>query len=171
VGFNISGAGEIDETSGEVDQSTVTGGDYTGYALSFDVGNGVTTDVVGIKSHGVNNTYATEHEVNWGGTDYLTSLEQVVGQIEKMEDKLKVQASKLANNLAVITQREDFTEKHISILQEGADKLTLADLNEKAQNSSHCRPPAVGRPVPLARVPAVAASPSDHRLDTQELAA
>ncbi len=134
VGFNISGAGEIDETSGEVDQSTVTGGDYTGYALSFDVGNGVTTDVVGIKSHGVNNTYATEHEVNWGGTDYLTSLEQVVGQIEKMEDKLKVQASKLANNLAVITQREDFTEKHISILQEGADKLTLADLNEEGAN-------------------------------------
>ena len=132
VGFNISGAtGGADASSGEINASGVTGGAGTSYALSFDVGGG---DVVGIKSHGTDATAASEHEVNWGSTSYLTELAEVVGQIENMESKLKTQASKLANNLAVITQREDFTQAHISILQEGADKLTLADLNEEGAN-------------------------------------
>ncbi len=134
VGFNLSGADDgPDESTGELAESTVTGGDYTGYAFSFDI-DGDTDGVVGIKSHGENNTYASEHEVNWGGTDYLTSLGDVVKQIETMETKLKTQAGKLANNLAVITQREDFTNQAINILKEGADKLTLADLNEEGAN-------------------------------------
>jgi len=48
-----------------------------------------------------------------------------------MESSLKTQASKLANNLAVITQRQDFTNEAINILEVGADNLTLADMNEE----------------------------------------
>jgi hypothetical protein len=69
--------------------------------------------------------------LDWGGTTYQTDLDKVTGQIEDMESVLKTQSSKLANNLAIITQRQNFTSGAINILQEGADKLTLADLNEE----------------------------------------
>lgn len=131
TGFNLSGASAGPDTDGELVASGVTGGDGTAYALSFDLGG---NSVIGIKSHGTDATAGSQHEVDFGGTDYLTSLADVVSSIEGMEGSLKTQASKLANNLAVITQREDFTNESINILQEGADKLTLADLNEEGAN-------------------------------------
>ncbi len=128
-GFNISAnSGALDESTGEIAASGVTGGDQTGYGLSLDVNDG---DIVGIKSYGKTETSASGHEVNWGGTDYQDSLADVIEQIEGMESSLKTQASKLANNLAVITQRQDFTNEAINILEVGADNLTLADMNEE----------------------------------------
>lgn len=38
--------------------------------------------------------------------------------------------SQIGNYYAIVTTREDFTEKLINVLEEGADKLTLADMNE-----------------------------------------
>jgi flagellin-like hook-associated protein FlgL len=72
--------------------------------------------------------------VNWGATDYTTTLADVVESIESMESTLKTQASKMANNLAIITQRQDFTNEAINVLTTGADNLTLADLNEEGAN-------------------------------------
>jgi flagellin-like hook-associated protein FlgL len=128
-GFNISAnSGALDETTGEITASSVTGGDYTGYGISLDVNDG---DIVGIKSYGKTETSASGHEVNWGGTDYQESLASVIEQIEDVEGALKTQASKLATNLAVITQRQEFTNEAINILEVGADNLTLADMNEE----------------------------------------
>ena len=72
--------------------------------------------------------------IDWGGTTYQADLGKVTGQIEDMESVLKTQSSKLANNLAIITQRQNFTSGMINILEEGADNLTLADLNEEGAN-------------------------------------
>ena len=72
--------------------------------------------------------------IDWGGSDYQTDLANVTGQIEDVEGTLKTQSSKLANNLAIITQRQNFTSGMINILEEGADNLTLADLNEEGAN-------------------------------------
>jgi len=140
-GFNITaGTGSVNTANGELD---VAGGyiDASGnyatalaegyaYALTLDL-NG--KQAVGIQSYG---TSATDgYEVNWGdNTSYQANLNKVVKQIEDMESSLKTQSSKLANNLAIITQRQDFTQEKINILQEGADKLTLADLNEEGAN-------------------------------------
>jgi len=130
-GFNVSANSGAVNASGEIAASSVTGGDYTGYALSFDLSGG---EVVGIKSYGKDNTTSSEHEVNWGSTSYTTDLAAIVEQIEVLETKLKTQASVMANNLAVITQRQEFTQGAINILTEGADNLTLADLNEEGAN-------------------------------------
>jgi flagellin-like hook-associated protein FlgL len=79
-GFNISAnSGALDESTGEIAASGVTGGDQTGYGLSLDVNDG---DIVGIKSYGKTETSASGHEVNWGGTDYQDSLADVIEQIE-----------------------------------------------------------------------------------------
>ena len=40
----------------------------------------------------------------------------------------------LGNNYNIITTRQDFTESLINVLTEGADKLTLADMNEESAN-------------------------------------
>jgi len=74
------------------------------------------------------------HNVDWTAADYKVSLTQLVSQIERFDSALKAQAGALANNLAVITNREEFTTGLINVLQTGGDRLVLADLNEEAAN-------------------------------------
>lgn len=47
---------------------------------------------------------------------------------------LRTEAKDLANNLSTITIRQDFTAKMINTLSDGADDLTLADMNEEGAN-------------------------------------
>jgi flagellin-like hook-associated protein FlgL len=47
---------------------------------------------------------------------------------------LKVQAGALSQNLAAITIREEFSNNLINTLNEGSDRLVLADLNEEGAN-------------------------------------
>ena len=131
-GFNISAAsGEVD-SNGEVGSSSVTGGTGTAYALSIDL-NG--SDVVGIKSAFTQKTgTAKDWELDWGGIGYQTDLTSLVSGIEKVSTTLQTQSSKLANNLAIITQRETYTNNTIDILNNGANDLTLANLNEEGAN-------------------------------------
>jgi len=131
-GFNLSAGSDSElQTNGEIGASAVTGGDGTAYALSFDLDGG---DIIGVKSYGQDNTAASGHEVDWGSANYQTDLADVVEQIEELETKLKTQASVMATNLAIITQRQEFTQGAINVLTEGADNLTLADLNEEGAN-------------------------------------
>jgi flagellin-like hook-associated protein FlgL len=126
-GFNIQASTVAVGADGELAASSTTA-EFTGYALTFDIKD---DDVVGIQSAG---TGGAANEINWGSTGYIDDLADVVGQIESMETTLKTQSSTMANNLAVITQRQDFTNQAINILTEGADNLTLADLNEEGAN-------------------------------------
>ena len=48
---------------------------------------------------------------------------------------LRANASTFGSNLSVVQNRQDFTKNLISVLGEGASKLTDADLNEEAANS------------------------------------
>ena len=48
--------------------------------------------------------------------------------------KLRETASELGNNYSIVENRQDFTENLINVLTEGADKLTLADMNEESAN-------------------------------------
>ena len=43
-------------------------------------------------------------------------------------------SSELGNNYSIVQNREDFTKSLINVLTEGADKLTLADMNEESAN-------------------------------------
>jgi len=133
-GFNVE-SGTYTSSSQTFAASAVTAGtntsDAASFAMTIDVDGG---DIVGIKSYGTTSTGASGHEVDWSASTYKTTLADLVADIEEVEGSLSTQASKLANNLAVITQREDFTNEHINILTEGADNLTLADLNEEGAN-------------------------------------
>lgn len=57
----------------------------------------------------------------------LLELEKAIGQLRGFENKF-------GNHFSIVENRNDFTEKMIDVLSEGADKLTLADMNEESAN-------------------------------------
>jgi flagellin-like hook-associated protein FlgL len=63
-----------------------------------------------------------------------TAIDTAIGEIDDAIANLRTEAQKLASNLSTISIRADFTDKMISTLQVGADKLVLADLNEEGAN-------------------------------------
>ncbi len=63
-----------------------------------------------------------------------TDIDEAVIDLDTALGTLRSQASTLASNLSVITIRQEFTTGMINTLQTGADKLTLADMNEEGAN-------------------------------------
>ena len=62
--------------------------------------------------------------------DINKSIEELTSAINSIRNY----SSELGNNYNIITTRQDFTESLINVLTEGADKLTLADMNEESAN-------------------------------------
>ena len=62
------------------------------------------------------------------------NIDKSLDQITKATSLLRAQASEFGQNLSTVQIREDFTENMINNLQTGADKLTLADMNEEGAN-------------------------------------
>ncbi len=59
---------------------------------------------------------------------------QSVKELAQAVSALRSFSAELGNNYSIITTRQNFTENLINILEEGADKLTLADMNEESAN-------------------------------------
>ena len=63
-----------------------------------------------------------------------TDIEFSISQTESAITKLRTLAADFGNNYAIVQTREDFTDNLINVLTEGADNLTLADMNEESAN-------------------------------------
>ncbi len=61
-------------------------------------------------------------------------IAQSLSEISAALKSIRSFSAELGNNYSIITSRQDFTENLINILTEGADKLTLADMNEESAN-------------------------------------
>lgn len=57
-----------------------------------------------------------------------------ITEVEDAVSKLRNMASVFGNNYSIVENREEFTENLINVLEEGSDKLTLADMNEESAN-------------------------------------
>ncbi len=64
----------------------------------------------------------------------LSDIKASIEQLKSVVSTLRKVDSELGNNYSIIQTRQDFTESLINILTEGADKLTLADMNEESAN-------------------------------------
>ncbi|MEN8780207.1 MAG: flagellin [Desulfobacterales bacterium] len=62
------------------------------------------------------------------------AIQTTIAGLETANDTLRVQSKTLSSNLSIITAREDFTAKMINTLEDGAAKLTEADMNEEGAN-------------------------------------
>ena len=63
-----------------------------------------------------------------------TNINNSITAIEGAISKLRNWSSEFGNNYSIVQSREEFTENLINVLTEGADKLTLADMNEESAN-------------------------------------
>lgn len=61
----------------------------------------------------------------------VQSIDTALGELRTAKTEVRNFGSTLANDLSVIQTRQDFTKETINNLQEGSDKLTLADKNEE----------------------------------------
>ena len=63
-----------------------------------------------------------------------TDIDFAISQVESAITELRTMASNFGNNYSIVQTREDFTDNLINVLTEGADNLTLADMNEESAN-------------------------------------
>ncbi len=61
-------------------------------------------------------------------------VDAAITQIEDAIKELRTMSSEFGNNYSIVQSRETFTENLINVLEEGSDKLTLADMNEESAN-------------------------------------
>ena len=69
--------------------------------------------------------------------DVVRSQEWIQTSINNLEtamNTLRTESKKLSNNLSIITAREEFSAQMINTLNDGAAKLTEADMNEEGAN-------------------------------------
>lgn len=71
--------------------------------------------------------------IDFAQNDFLdrADIENAISGLDAADQTLRGASQTLSTNLNVITTRENFTEEFSNVLEEGANKLTLADQNEE----------------------------------------
>lgn len=98
-------------------------GDSLTVQFNEDNSSSITVSGVSFDTTGLNISSATF------STD--ANIQSSLDEISAALDTLRAQARTFGGNLSTIQTREDFTKNMISTLEEGSNKLTLADLNEE----------------------------------------
>ncbi|MBE0530771.1 MAG: flagellin [Rhodospirillales bacterium] len=62
------------------------------------------------------------------------AADQAINRLDKTISELRSKSATLAGNVAILQVRLDFTKQYVDVLEQGAGKLTLADLNEEGAN-------------------------------------
>jgi len=112
--------------------------------VTFDESGDSTLTVSGVDGTGgaTNATgSATGATTDWGAddgsislADGTTSINASITELDNARDTLRINATALSNKLSTIDIRQDFTDKMINTLDDGAANLTNADLNEEGAN-------------------------------------
>ncbi len=69
----------------------------------------------------------------WNNPDNV-AIDASIDELDAAITQLRNMASEFGNNYSIVENRENFTESLINVLEEGSDKLTLADMNEESAN-------------------------------------
>ncbi len=85
---------------------------------------GVTFDAAGLS--------LTDTTTTAFGTD--SGINSVITSLDSATNTLRTQSSTFGNNLAVVENRQNFTDSLIGVLERGAGALTLADTNVEGAN-------------------------------------
>ena len=147
VGLTVSGTLEDNRASyvdryndilGQIDQLAKDSG-YKGINLlggtdqsltvifNEDRSSSLTIQGVDGSTKGLNISRVTD----WGSNN---AVDISISEVESAVNELRNMASEFGNNYSIVQNREDFTENLINVLEEGSDKLTLADMNEESAN-------------------------------------
>jgi flagellin-like hook-associated protein FlgL len=147
-----SGSGDLTFTYGTVTitltvesvggaSGSLQGGDVlsAGAAISFTIAStgggtggeielaGADTGAGGISLGDVNGQYVLD-------ADYTTQINALLNDLDSALTTLRTKSQTLGTNVALLQTRLDFTSQYVNTLEDGAGKLTLADLNKEGAN-------------------------------------
>ena len=91
----------------------------------------------------------------------IEDIAQSLKEISSALNQIRSMSAELGSYYNIVLNRQDFTENLINVLEEGADKLTLADMNEESanmlalerQHAGLTNPTTTGNQFSLARLP------------------
>lgn len=92
------------------------------------------SDIVFTVGHEPPNGAAITAGLTTGGSAWPDGITVSLEQIRAANEAVRSNSTALANNINILTTRLDFTDSIINTLQTGAEKLTLADMNEEGAN-------------------------------------
>jgi flagellin-like hook-associated protein FlgL len=69
-----------------------------------------------------------------GTTTTTANIDSSLEEIDDANNELRTQSKILSSKLNIITTRDEWATSMVNTLEEGADKLTLADMNEEGAN-------------------------------------
>ena len=96
--------------------------------INFNEDRSAKVEVKGVKADSKSLGLKTKE---WNSQE---DIEKSISELENAINSLRSFASAFGNYYSIVTTRQDFTENLINVLEEGADKLTLADMNEESAN-------------------------------------
>jgi flagellin len=134
-GFDIDGPAALETSSGNEGNlaDIANAGATANFGFLMTSQDGTEFGITGALTDATN-TAGVSGSKDWRAASYEADLGAVLQQLEAFDSALKSQASNMSQNLASITIREEFSNDMINTLNEGADKMTLADLNEEGAN-------------------------------------
>ena len=125
-GVNLLQSGELTvQFDASADESTLK---LTGF------GGTVATEFTVMTDAGVTTHASAEWATAGSATLNTTNIQNAIANLETAEEDLRTKAKNLSSDLSIITAREDFTSKMMNTLEDGAAKLTDADMNEEGAN-------------------------------------
>ena len=127
---------QINEMSGDAGYKGVNllGGTSVSLTVKFDETGASKLGIAGFD--GSTTSLGISLAAGWvsGTTVTASTIETSMTALDAAKDKLRTESSKLANNLSIITARQEFTQGMINVLSDGAAGLTNADMNEEGAN-------------------------------------
>ena len=96
--------------------------------INFNEDRSSKIDVAGVKAD------SQSLGISFSDWTNKATVEKSLSELENAISSLRSFASEFGNYYNLVTTRQDFTENLINVLEEGADKLTLADMNQESAN-------------------------------------
>jgi flagellin len=107
--------------------------------LTVNLGDGSTLTVTGFDASAAGSDLSIS-QAGSGGLDWAsggvnsTNINASITELDDSVTTLRAQSQSLSSNSSVVTIRQDFANNMIATLTQGADNLTLADMNEEGAN-------------------------------------
>lgn len=80
-------------------------------------------------------TFDTTFTGSWTAVSNSVSVfDKIIEKMDSAISTIRSNAKNIGTNVALLQTRADFTKSYVNTLKEGADKLSLADLNEEGAN-------------------------------------
>ena len=145
AGAEVSTASSVTVTDGQVSTAVTAGGvlkignDYYQYSEAISKGDDGEDVAAGHKAT-IDMSKATKlvevdsKYYNFNADSVSTAVNTTIKAVDNAISKLRTYSSDFGNSYSIVQTREEFTTNLINVLEEGADKLTLADMNEESAN-------------------------------------